>query len=125
MAALDAHRLAQEANRVKTRFLAAAGHDLRQPVHAIGLFVATLRGRLANSTSLSLLADIADAATAMSGLLERLMDMSQIDAGVIVPVIDRVPVADMFDRLSHEFGPGAKFERPYDYLRSWRAVAPF
>ncbi|HEX2338010.1 MAG TPA: histidine kinase dimerization/phospho-acceptor domain-containing protein [Hyphomicrobiaceae bacterium] len=76
------HQL-EQANLAKSRFLAAASHDLRQPLHALGLFVAQLRGRL-DAPERDRVVDRIDAAIAgMNELFNALLDISKLDAGVL------------------------------------------
>jgi CheY-like chemotaxis protein len=92
--------LAEEANIAKSRFLAAASHDLRQPVHALSVFVGALRARDADPEARHTLLDhIEGSVRALSGLFGGLLDISRLDAGVvgfdridfaIQPVIERV-----------------------------------
>lgn len=73
---------ADEANRAKSRFLAAASHDLRQPLHALGLFVERLARRHADDP---LVAQIETSVTALSTQFDALLDLSRLDAGGVVP----------------------------------------
>ncbi len=75
--------LAEEANLSKSRFLAAASHDLRQPVHALGLFVAALRPLRMDATARGLVEQIAGSIGATEELFSALLDISRLDAGVV------------------------------------------
>jgi signal transduction histidine kinase/CheY-like chemotaxis protein len=90
---------AEEANVAKSRFLAAASHDLRQPVHALSVFVGALRAHQIDAPARGLLDHIEGSVRALNGLFEGLLDISRLDAGVvevhrtpfaIQPIIDRV-----------------------------------
>lgn len=90
---------AEEANLAKSRFLASASHDLRQPVHALSVFVGSMRAHQMDSPARSLLDHIEDSVRALSSLFQGLLDISRLDAGVtnvmrmpfaIQPIIDRV-----------------------------------
>lgn len=83
--AVAAHQEAEDANQAKSKFLAAASHDLRQPIHALGLFLELLsRSELNESQRRTL--DNANAATLASAeMLNTLLDFSRIEAGVIHP----------------------------------------
>lgn len=72
---------AQQANHDKTRFLAAASHDLRQPMHALSLLVAALKQERHAAEQASLLERIDNTSQAMSALLNALLDISRLDAG--------------------------------------------
>jgi signal transduction histidine kinase len=77
--------LAEEACLNKTRFLAAASHDLRQPVHAISLFVAALKSEPFESRSRYLVDRLDRSLAGLDDLFNRLLDISRLDTGVIVP----------------------------------------
>ena len=72
---------AERANSAKTRFLAAASHDLRQPMHALSLLVAALKQDTDTASRGDLLNRIDATTEAMSGLLDALLDISRLDAG--------------------------------------------
>ena len=77
------HAIAEEANAAKSRFLAAASHDLRQPVHALSLFVAAAQAQQLNPETRTLLDHIDDSVRAMGQLFNGLLDISRLDAGVV------------------------------------------
>ena len=93
----------QAARSAQVRFLAAASHDLRQPVHALGLLAAQaeveLKGRRAAATA----AQMQDMAQALDSLVETLLDISRLDGGTLVPRPRPVPLQALFDRLAPEF----------------------
>jgi signal transduction histidine kinase/ActR/RegA family two-component response regulator len=93
----------EEANFNKTRFLAAASHDLRQPMHALGLFVGELKNSLTTAEQVLVAERIAISVEAMSGLLEALLDVSKLDAGVMLPYFKKFSLLDIFDRLARNF----------------------
>jgi signal transduction histidine kinase/CheY-like chemotaxis protein len=98
---------AERANVAKTRFFAAASHDLRQPMHALSLFVAALKARPLPADAQAL-ADQIDASTgAMELMFNALLDISKLDAGVIEAQIQHFPIQPIFDRLAAQFGPVA------------------
>lgn len=74
---------AEEANAAKSRFLAAASHDLRQPVHALSLFVAAAQIQPINPETRSLLGHIDDSVNSLGRLFGGLLDISRLDAGVV------------------------------------------
>jgi signal transduction histidine kinase/CheY-like chemotaxis protein len=95
------------ANQAKSRFLAAASHDLRQPLNALNLFVAQLRGT-ANEPNQQLLMARIDAALAnMNELFDALLDISKLDAGVIEPNLRSFPISLVLDRLKATFEAAA------------------
>jgi signal transduction histidine kinase len=94
---------AEQANAAKSRFLAAASHDLRQPVHALSLFVAAMRPRTMDDEARELLDHIDDSVRAMGGLFGGLLDISRLDAGVVE--VNRRPIAvqPLLERVCHDF----------------------
>ena len=94
--------LAEDANRAKSRFLAAASHDLRQPTHALGMFVARL-GQLEHNTETSHLIERLDTSVqAMRDLLDALLDISRLDAGAVPVHLQAFALSDVFDQLKAE-----------------------
>ena len=94
--------LAEDANRAKSLFLAAASHDLRQPTHALGMFVARL-GQLEHSTETSHLIERLDTSVqAMRDLLDALLDISRLDAGAVPVHLQAFALSDVFDQLQTE-----------------------
>ena len=95
--------IAEQANRAKSMFLAAASHDLRQPVHALGLFVGALHGVAMASEGRRMLAQIEASISAMNGLFSALLVVSRLDAGVVT--VERRPFAiqSVVDRVSRDF----------------------
>ena len=75
--------IAEEANAAKSRFLAAASHDLRQPVHALSLFVAAAQTQSVNEETRALLGHIDGSVRSMGQLFGGLLDISRLDAGVV------------------------------------------
>jgi signal transduction histidine kinase/CheY-like chemotaxis protein len=99
---------AEEANVAKSRFLAVASHDLRQPLHALGLFVQALQESSIAAHERHLVGNIRRSVDAMEELFEALLDISRLDAGVVRPRIETFGLASVFDRLGFEYGPIAK-----------------
>jgi signal transduction histidine kinase/CheY-like chemotaxis protein len=90
------------ANLAKSRFIAVASHDLRQPLHALGLFVAQLREHL--DSGRNRIVDQIDAAvTAMDELFNEMLDISKLDAGVLVPNISEFAIASVFKIIESTF----------------------
>jgi two-component system, sensor histidine kinase len=104
-AADRARATAEAANRGKTQFLAAASHDLRQPLHAMGLFAAALSSRAQDAQVRHLVGSINASVEALERLFSALMDISRLDAGVIAPRRTTFALAPVFVRLEREFGP--------------------
>ncbi|WP_370601102.1 hybrid sensor histidine kinase/response regulator [Pseudomonas nitroreducens] len=106
---------AQAADRAKTRFLAAASHDLRQPIHALGLFVGALASLAERGPVNAVQArDIATRLRAMLGnlgsLLNGLLDISRLDAGVVPLAREPIALQRLFTDLQLEFA-GTAAER--------------
>jgi len=97
----------QLANLAKSRFLAVASHDLRQPLHALGLFVAQLRSNADSTERSRIIAQINAAVTAMNELFNALLDISKLDADVLKPNVTRFPIQHVFTRLKTTFADAA------------------
>jgi signal transduction histidine kinase len=100
----DRTRALESANSSKTRFLAAASHDLRQPTAAIGLLVSLLRQQPGNATDSREIINMLDEAVAsMESLLVGLLDISRLDAGAVQPQFQSVALHDLFQAVKvHE-----------------------
>jgi signal transduction histidine kinase len=103
----EARVAAEQANRSKTQFFAAASHDLRQPLHAMGLFAAALAGKVRDAEGAKLAASINGSVQALEALFNELLDISKLDSGVIRPVITGFALASILDRLRSEFAAEA------------------
>lgn len=107
---------AERADAAKTRFLAAASHDLRQPVQAAQLFVSLLRDQVKDPGPRTVVERIEQALEAMGGLLESLLDISKLEAGATVPSPEDFAVGDLLAKLTGEFA--AQFAEKGIALRS-------
>ncbi|RLL53323.1 response regulator [Mariprofundus sp. EBB-1] len=94
---------AERANRQKTRFLAAASHDLRQPIHAIDLFADVLEQKLKDGEQQQLLSKMRDSVGSMASLLDSLLDMSKLDAGLVRVERRSFALATLAFNLQEEF----------------------
>ena len=94
---------AERANFDKSRFLAAASHDLRQPMHALGLFVGELHSRLDTQEQRKIANKVEESVEALSSLLDSLLDISKLDAGIVIPQIQSVDIDAMIKRLAQDF----------------------
>jgi len=104
----SARAKADAANHDKTRFLAAASHDLLQPLNAARLYTSTLIER-AKSTGLADLANSIEASlTAVEDIMSALLDISRIDSGALKPAPAPVAARDLLKRIEVEFGPMAR-----------------
>jgi signal transduction histidine kinase/CheY-like chemotaxis protein len=96
--------MAERANQAKSRFFAAASHDLRQPLHALSLFVAALKARNHQPETQTLIDNIEASTAAMELLFNALLDISRLDAGTIEAHPVHFPLQKMFDDLAKQFG---------------------
>ncbi|MDA8127265.1 MAG: ATP-binding protein [Betaproteobacteria bacterium] len=95
--------MAERANQAKSRFFAAASHDLRQPLHALSLFVAALKVRNRQPESQTLIDNIEASTAAMELLFDALLDISRLDAGTIEAHPVHFPLRKMLLDLEHQF----------------------
>jgi two-component system, sensor histidine kinase len=93
---------AEHATIAKSHFLAAASHDLRQPLHALGLFVSGLAQSEVARQEPRLVAHIQSSVDTLQNLLDAILDISRLDGGNIVPRIDSFALSDVLDRLAHD-----------------------
>ena len=96
------------ANLAKSRFLAAASHDLRQPLHALNLFLDQRRSETDQVERSRLDAQIDAAVAAMNELFNSLLDISKLDAGVLAPSISEFPVDHLLKRIETTFAATAR-----------------
>ncbi len=96
------------ANESKTRFLAAASHDLRQPIHALALFVGQLRGVTLSGDGRALLERIETSVESLMALLEALLDLSRLDVGAVSADPRPLALHDVLSRLAAELTPSAE-----------------
>ena len=90
---------AEAANAAKTRFLAAASHDLRQPMHALSMLLAALKGEQSEHQRQLLLNRVEATSEAMGGLLDALLDISRLDAGGVRVNTDVIELKPLLWRL--------------------------
>ncbi len=99
---------AERANRAKSRFLAAASHDLRQPVQSLFFFATALSDQMRRQpTGHATVEAMQQALEALKRLLDGLLDISKLDAGVVKPVPTVLALQPVFDRLAAEYRPQA------------------
>ena len=104
MRRLEAEKtIAQRAVVAKSRFLAAASHDLRQPLHAMGLFLGALLRHESGPTQKRIVEDMEKSAEALNGLFNSLLDVSRLDAEIIEFNPTHMPVSELFDGLRAQF----------------------
>ncbi|HVY08200.1 MAG TPA: hybrid sensor histidine kinase/response regulator [Burkholderiales bacterium] len=99
---------AEAANLAKSRFLAVASHDLRQPMHALNLYVGTLAGLDLSERARKLLANVRQCGEAMDKMFRALLDVSRLDAGIIQPETRAFAMQPMLERVRMEFEPQAR-----------------
>ena len=109
-AADEARREAEIANRAKTQFFTAASHDLRQPLHAMGLFAEALRDKAHNDEVAQLVNSINASVDALEELFSELLDITRIDSGGIAVNPQHFEIGDIFRKLKLHFEPTA-FEK--------------
>ncbi len=100
---LAAKRQAERANVTKSRFLAAASHDLRQPLQTLALVQGLLAKKVAGDAKVKLVKLLEQTLGAMTGMLNTLLDINQIDAGNVRPERVGFSVNDLLERLTTEF----------------------
>jgi len=94
---------AETADREKTRFLAAASHDLRQPIHALSLFIDVLERRQLDAESKSIIGQMQRSVNSLQHLLEALLDISRLDTGAVQASAETFDIREITDRLQTEF----------------------
>ncbi len=104
----SARDAAEQANQAKTRFLAAASHDLRQPAHALALYLAALRTHTLPDSTTELVQRMQAPLTAMDTMFQALLDVSSIDAGALVPARQRFALEPLLRPLTEEFSVAAE-----------------
>ncbi len=109
---------AELANKTKSRFLATASHDLRQPLQALRLFTEALQDIAKEPETLRLAGQIGKSVNSLVDMFDDLLDVSRLDAGIIHPRWQHFALDDLFDRLYVDFTPlaqakGVALELPY------------
>lgn len=111
----DNRRVAEEAVNAKNKFLAAASHDLRQPLHAMGLFLDVLESRLDSEDNLALMQRVKQSCASLNSLFNSLLDISRLDAGVVEKNCEDIPSARLLSSLREEFRHQA-IEKKLEYI---------
>ena len=101
-------RIAEAASLEKTRFFASASHDLRQPLHSLGLFGSAIVARLKGTDDEPLARNLMHCVDALETSFSAMLDVSKLDAGVVIATPQVVSVADIFKRLDINFGRQAQ-----------------
>ncbi|MES2949440.1 MAG: hybrid sensor histidine kinase/response regulator [Pseudomonadota bacterium] len=102
-----AHQEAVQANLVKSKFLAAASHDLRQPIHALGLFLEVLARSELTAVQRDVLGNARAVSEASAEMLNTLLDFSRIEAGVVEAQIRPFHLQPLLNKIEHELAPQA------------------
>ena len=101
----EARAIAERATETRTRFLAAASHDLRQPLQAMLLYLSMFERELSESTRRDLFGRLGSAVDSMGDILESLNDITRISTGQVDCEISRLPLASLFSRLESVYTP--------------------
>lgn len=109
---------AETATLSKSRFLAAASHDLRQPTHALGMFVARLAQLPHDPQTTGLIRHLESSVHAMQDLLDGLLDISRLDAHAVPVRLSSFPIEDIFEKLRGTFTLTAQEKRLAFHVRS-------
>ncbi|MGQ7790867.1 PAS-domain containing protein [Faunimonas sp. B44] len=111
-AALEkANAAAEEANIGKTRFIAAAGHDILQPLNAARLYATALSERVAGTPHSELARNIETALDGVEEIFRAVLELSRLDTGHLKPDVKAVRIGDLLERVRVEFGPEARAKR--------------
>ena len=105
--ALAARDRAERADMAKTKFLAAASHDLRQPLQSLFFFAHALSDKLNGHPASPLLASMSESLGGLRTLLDSLLDVSKLDAGVVRPSVTEFALGPLLERLAGEYAPRA------------------
>lgn len=101
------HQAAEQANISKTRFFAAASHDLRQPLFALGLYTDMLESETDTTKTHEIATLIKQSFFSLKGLLDALLDISKLDAGVVRVEKKNFTLQEVFDRILFDYEPMA------------------
>ncbi|HXP95082.1 MAG TPA: chemotaxis protein CheB [Telmatospirillum sp.] len=106
-----AKRQAEMANVAKSRFLAAASHDLRQPLQTLALLQGLLAKAVVGEKAQKLVGRLDETLGAISGMLNTLLDINQIEAGTVRPEVVCFPIHDLLEQLGNEFSYHAQSQK--------------
>lgn len=104
----EARAAAEEANIGKTRFFAAAGHDILQPLNAARLYSSSLVERLGDSDNSTLVENIDSSLESVEAILGAVLDISRLDTGAMKARLQSVPLNDLLRRIETDFAPMAR-----------------
>jgi PAS domain S-box-containing protein len=114
---VEARKAAEQANRAKSAFLAAASHDLRQPLQTLKILQGTLARQIHDSDARKSIVGIGRSLETMTDMLTSLLDINQLETGNIRPSTSDFPVSDILDQLTEDFR-----ERATEKGLRWRLV---
>ncbi len=118
----QARQRAVDANLAKSRFLAAASHDLRQPMHALGLFAAALREQVNDESAAGIVKKIEMSVASTEMMFNGILDVSRLDAGILAPELRAFDLHPLLERLGSEYAPLAHAKQLTLRLRSRSAT---
>nr|WP_245224125.1 NahK/ErcS family hybrid sensor histidine kinase/response regulator [Rhizobium halophytocola] len=104
----EAQAAAEEANLGKTRFFAAAGHDILQPLNAARLYASALVERMDRTDNSMMVRNIDSALESVESILGAVLDISRLDTGAMKPHLTSVPLQPLFSRIETDFAPMAR-----------------
>ena len=100
--------IAEQASLAKSRFLASASHDLRQPVHALGMFVGALRAHRLEPRTVAVIDQVDSSVAALDGLFTSLLDISRLDADAVQSRPADIAIQPLIDRVCRDLAPEAE-----------------
>ena len=103
-----ARNMAEKANRSKSSFLAAVSHDLRQPLHAMGLFMESLRSQLKEERQQTTFNNIETAHGALTKMFDALLEITRLESGTVTPVLTDFYLAQLLDDIENNFSTEAE-----------------
>ena len=101
-------QVAEQANQAKSKFLATASHDLRQPLQALRLFSDALQDTAREKETVRLAGQIGKSVNALVDMFDDLLDVSRLDAGIVEPRKQHFMLGSLFDRIYSDFAPLAQ-----------------
>jgi signal transduction histidine kinase/CheY-like chemotaxis protein len=103
-----ARKAAHNADHAKSRFLATASHDLRQPLHALSLYSAAMQLRRLDGDMAEISCNIDQAVASLSALVDSLLDISRLDAGAVRPKLQRIDLKPFLEQIGNDLLPMAR-----------------
>jgi signal transduction histidine kinase/CheY-like chemotaxis protein len=109
----SSRQAAEQANKAKSKFLATASHDLRQPLQALRLFSDALQDAAKDKETVRIAGQIGKSVNALVDMFDDLLDVSRLDAGIVEPRLQHFELGALFDRLYGDFAPLAQAKGLY------------